>query len=145
MAMHHLGRDVHERGVQYPYDVGHDLRRRVSQGQLQQNRDVQAAMTALVAKKAICSASADVFVWMEDDVSLCPGAAVHIVKLAEWMRSAPKPPVYMRLSMGFIGIMFHCTHLNKILGHFESMALLDNPGIDWTTAEAFRSQTMTLV
>ena len=109
--------------------------------QLQQNRDVLAATTRMVDTKTVCQRTTDVFVWIEDDVTLCPGALNHVRAAAAWMSSAAEPPVYLRMSMGFIGIMFHCSFVDTVLAHYHEAAA--RPGVDWSTAFKFDGRVKT--
>lgn len=88
-------------------------------GQLQQNRDVLSTMEHALERKFICSANGTrVFLWVEDDVTICPGAEEHIAEIASWL-SGLEPrarPVYVRLSMGFIGIMVRSSACARCLG-----------------------------
>lgn len=109
--------------------------------QLQQNRDVLAAINELLRQKTMCVSNNSVFLWIEDDVSICPEADQHLSMMKTWLLAQQNPPVYIRFSMGFIGIMFHCKYLNEVLGHFEDASITNDPGIDWTTARFFANRT----
>lgn len=106
----------------------------------QLHRDVAAALRLLVKRSHICVNPRDAFVLVDDDVTLCPGAAVHIAAVLRWLRQATNTPVYIRLAVGFLGTLFHCGHLDAILEHFDRVARSNDPVQEQTLASAFPDQ-----
>lgn len=75
------------------------------------------------------------WLWVEDDVELCPGADIHLRALLEWISELPSasPLVYVRTSFGFNGLLVRCTRHGEFVKAVKKRRHL--PAIDSGVAE----------
>jgi hypothetical protein len=85
------------------------------------------------------------FVWVEDDVELCPGAEAHLQAILQWFGGLPSSSdlVYVRTGFGFAGLVVRCARLPEFLAainHVVEDSSMHHV-IDWGVAAALEGRT----